>query len=624
MADNLSDASSICHSPGWERYKKPRQKQMEESKKTRQKTTLGREYEQSKPSKLTKTRPYESLKMFPTSSHPGRGDRSRRGSLDSGIRNLLNIIQPAPKPPRPCQTASGIVGTSILDRGFIGGLKLKLADEAACLQQRRGSIHMGGSSHDIKRTSEGNEIQISTRIIDRKSTSPTALDAGSSHDVTQGKCIDCKHVPCDGTVSGKSIIPPQIEVKCDHVQDQPITERRKKRSARETSYPRSGDSVSFQSMITIGDNRPAEGELTEKFKGHNEPFVQVANLPLGTFHAQDFSARNNWLLQEEDGYIKTLNKGELATDRERSPVNNTNLIYRDRITTDTSRANNHLTMSGSVGGLQTTKIPNPSNTTLPLPNAQFGSFTKVHSGLPCDGFHKPNRGTIIPGKTEGTSEMGNITRTSLSPPSGGGINISLHPLSMHSNDKPPRAMELDIQNPASSINRNGIGRDYSLKSNSTTLPSSYPSNAGFSLRRGQRQANIGERKERSLVETTNTPEYHNENSGYSSGSLSATLGDIKVNADLSYEAYHRGTKVPRDLNTIARIFVVCCSCHHFLDMPSKIYRYLSNTSRTVADERLGVSGEIMTVVKCPWCSHGVSKECCAEYMTTIHFHEKLN
>ncbi|KAL3421861.1 hypothetical protein PVAG01_06017 [Phlyctema vagabunda] len=75
---------------------------------------------------------------------------------------------------------------------------------------------------------------------------------------------------------------------------------------------------------------------------------------------------------------------------------------------------------------------------------------------------------------------------------------------------------------------------------------------------------------------------------------------------------------------IAKMFVVCCSCHYFHDMPSKIYECMANPDNIVEDKDLGVSGHITTMVRCPWCSHGMSTQCCGGYAAVVYMQEKLH
>lgn len=75
---------------------------------------------------------------------------------------------------------------------------------------------------------------------------------------------------------------------------------------------------------------------------------------------------------------------------------------------------------------------------------------------------------------------------------------------------------------------------------------------------------------------------------------------------------------------IAKMFVVCCSCKYFHDMPSKIYECMSRSESVVEDKNLGVSGVVSTSVRCPWCGHGMTTACCAGYAAVVVLREKLH
>lgn len=78
------------------------------------------------------------------------------------------------------------------------------------------------------------------------------------------------------------------------------------------------------------------------------------------------------------------------------------------------------------------------------------------------------------------------------------------------------------------------------------------------------------------------------------------------------------------LKPIAKMFVECCSCKFYQDMPSRVYEAMARPEDTVRDKRLGVSGQVTTCVKCPWCSHNMSTQCCAGYAAVVYLKEKLH
>lgn len=78
------------------------------------------------------------------------------------------------------------------------------------------------------------------------------------------------------------------------------------------------------------------------------------------------------------------------------------------------------------------------------------------------------------------------------------------------------------------------------------------------------------------------------------------------------------------LKPIAKMFVECCHCKFYQDMPSRVYEAMARPEDTVRDRRLGVSGQVTTCVKCPWCSHNMSTQCCAGFAAVVYLREKLH
>ncbi|KAK4128896.1 hypothetical protein N657DRAFT_564271 [Parathielavia appendiculata] len=75
---------------------------------------------------------------------------------------------------------------------------------------------------------------------------------------------------------------------------------------------------------------------------------------------------------------------------------------------------------------------------------------------------------------------------------------------------------------------------------------------------------------------------------------------------------------------IAKMLVECCSCKFYHDMPSKIYECMAKPDAVIEDKLLGISGAITTMVKCPWCQHNMSRNCCAGYAAVVYLKEKLH
>ncbi|KAI1816829.1 hypothetical protein GGS20DRAFT_583025 [Poronia punctata] len=75
---------------------------------------------------------------------------------------------------------------------------------------------------------------------------------------------------------------------------------------------------------------------------------------------------------------------------------------------------------------------------------------------------------------------------------------------------------------------------------------------------------------------------------------------------------------------LAKMLVECCNCHFFHDMPSRVYECMAKPDSVVEDKSLGVSAAITTMVRCPWCSHGMTTQCCAGYAAVVYLKEKLH
>lgn len=75
---------------------------------------------------------------------------------------------------------------------------------------------------------------------------------------------------------------------------------------------------------------------------------------------------------------------------------------------------------------------------------------------------------------------------------------------------------------------------------------------------------------------------------------------------------------------VAKVLVECCNCKFLHDMPSRVYEAMAKPDSMVEDKLLGVSAAISTTVKCPWCTHGMSTQCCSGYAAMIFLKEKLH
>lgn len=84
---------------------------------------------------------------------------------------------------------------------------------------------------------------------------------------------------------------------------------------------------------------------------------------------------------------------------------------------------------------------------------------------------------------------------------------------------------------------------------------------------------------------------------------------------------------------IAKLFVICCKCKFWHDLPSKMYELMALPQKL---SRKPEGGEINgntalekskearldTMVKCPWCDHYMTTWCCAGWTTVVYLHER--
>ncbi|KAF3073550.1 hypothetical protein CFAM422_004064 [Trichoderma lentiforme] len=92
------------------------------------------------------------------------------------------------------------------------------------------------------------------------------------------------------------------------------------------------------------------------------------------------------------------------------------------------------------------------------------------------------------------------------------------------------------------------------------------------------------------------------------------------------------TKAPRHTTgspvggePIAKMFVECCGCKYYHDMPSNIYEAMANPDAVVRPRgSVGFTGALSVTVKCPWCFHEMSTKCCAGYAAMVYVKERLH
>ena len=83
-----------------------------------------------------------------------------------------------------------------------------------------------------------------------------------------------------------------------------------------------------------------------------------------------------------------------------------------------------------------------------------------------------------------------------------------------------------------------------------------------------------------------------------------------------------------DAKPIAKMFVICCKCKFWHDLPSKLYELMASPQKLRqedgSDNAKGKAKEatVDTAVKCPWCEHYMTTWCCPGWTTVVYLHER--
>ena len=81
---------------------------------------------------------------------------------------------------------------------------------------------------------------------------------------------------------------------------------------------------------------------------------------------------------------------------------------------------------------------------------------------------------------------------------------------------------------------------------------------------------------------------------------------------------------------MAKLFVICCKCKFWHDLPSKLYEAMALPKELHKDDNVAggkgkgkVTGaRLETAVKCPWCEHAMTTWCCQGWTTVVYLHER--
>lgn len=101
--------------------------------------------------------------------------------------------------------------------------------------------------------------------------------------------------------------------------------------------------------------------------------------------------------------------------------------------------------------------------------------------------------------------------------------------------------------------------------------------------------------------------------------------------DIGTVSFGKGALIEgMEAKPIAKLFVVCCKCKFWHDLPSKFYEAMALPKELHQDET-GTGGKgkgkvtgarLETAVKCPWCEHAMTTWCCQGWTTVVYLHER--
>ncbi|KFA81271.1 hypothetical protein S40288_04845 [Stachybotrys chartarum IBT 40288] len=92
--------------------------------------------------------------------------------------------------------------------------------------------------------------------------------------------------------------------------------------------------------------------------------------------------------------------------------------------------------------------------------------------------------------------------------------------------------------------------------------------------------------------------------------------------DLKPKPLHTGANKPGD--QVAKMFVECCSCRYYHDMPSRLYEAMVNPDAVLNAQDSRYAGSLSMTVKCPWCKHEMNTKCCAGLAAMVYIKERLH
>ena len=94
--------------------------------------------------------------------------------------------------------------------------------------------------------------------------------------------------------------------------------------------------------------------------------------------------------------------------------------------------------------------------------------------------------------------------------------------------------------------------------------------------------------------------------------------------EVGHMPFGKGTSVDGiDAKPVAKLFVICCKCKFWHDLPSKLYEAMALPLELHKADKGKVAGaRLETAVQCPWCEHAMTTRCCQGWTTVVYMHER--
>ncbi|KIL84875.1 hypothetical protein FAVG1_11745 [Fusarium avenaceum] len=96
----------------------------------------------------------------------------------------------------------------------------------------------------------------------------------------------------------------------------------------------------------------------------------------------------------------------------------------------------------------------------------------------------------------------------------------------------------------------------------------------------------------------------------------ATIKTLRRQSTLEHHQHHG--------EPTGKMFVECCACSRYHDLPSRLYEAMSNPDGVLSSGETDFAGSVTMTVKCPWCRHEMSTKCCAGFAAMVYIKERFH